>query len=156
MAKIFGYWTFSRSLSAPDFGGGESPSAGSWEGPIEMVDRDTRHLTRFEFDLALMLKVHPMDAFPSDLARLIGDLPSRRSHVTIGQVMKSLARLEALGLVSKSETPPRPVRGGRRRFLYKLETSGARALEKTAAHYRSSASTESTHETPRSAVLAPA
>lgn len=147
-----------RALRSPDFGGGTSSPAKSTGGTDTppAADRDAPLLTRFQFDLVKVLRENPDDAFPGVLARMIGDLTPGRSHVTIGQVSKSLARLEELGLVSKSETPPRPVQGGRRRFLYSLETSGAQAFEKTADHYRLSGTPEKNDEANQPMAFAPA
>lgn len=52
--------------------------------------------------------------------------------VTIGQLYLSLSKLEGRGLISYTMQNPNPVRGGRSKKLFRLETLGEKALERLA------------------------
>jgi DNA-binding PadR family transcriptional regulator len=80
------------------------------------------------FQLALLSAIERLgpDAYPAELAR---NLSSRlRRHVSIGQVFVALERLEDRDMVSCIEISPQPIRGGRRRKLFRLEEVGRRAV----------------------------
>jgi predicted ArsR family transcriptional regulator len=56
-----------------------------------------------------------------------------KRNVAIGQLYLSLSNLEARGFISSSVSDPEPIRGGRSKKVFRLETPGARALERSAA-----------------------
>ncbi|WP_363284327.1 helix-turn-helix transcriptional regulator [uncultured Sphingomonas sp.] len=62
-------------------------------------------------------------------ANLLVDLSEKLGRdVAIGQLYLTLARLSDHGLISSEILNSEPVKGGRRKKLFKLETSGKRAL----------------------------
>jgi len=63
----------------------------------------------------------------------IRDVIEQRTGRTLsaGAVYTALDRLREKGLVSSHESPPTPERGGRRKRLYQLESSGAEALARS-------------------------
>lgn len=94
----------------------------------------TKPLQHFEFSLLLAVEALGRDAFPAELARRLTLGLGR--HVSLAQVFVALERLEDKGLVS-SETviPDPPVRGGRRRKVFRVEPNGAKAIRITAATF---------------------
>jgi DNA-binding PadR family transcriptional regulator len=59
-----------------------------------------------------------------------------RREVTLGAVYKTLARLEAKGLVAAFVGEPTPERGGRRKRHYRVLPAGRRALSRSMAALR--------------------
>ncbi|HEX9893115.1 MAG TPA: helix-turn-helix transcriptional regulator [Gemmatimonadales bacterium] len=59
-----------------------------------------------------------------------------RREVTLGAVYKTLARLEAKGLVGAFTGEPTPERGGRRKRHYRVLPEGRRALARSLATIR--------------------
>jgi DNA-binding PadR family transcriptional regulator len=57
-------------------------------------------------------------------------------EVTLGAIYKTLGRLEIKGYVSARVGDPTPLRGGRRKKLYRLEPLGRRALKQSVADLR--------------------
>lgn len=92
--------------------------------------------TLHPFEHAVLLSVShlgPM-AFPAEITRRLTDVLQRR--VSLAQVFITLERMEDKGMVSSQDTRPEPVRGGRRRRVFRLEASGKHALSQMAATYR--------------------
>src|SRR6202023_1409725 len=85
--------------------------------------RDT--LGNFEFLLLSVLLRHPRDAYGATLHDRIEELTGR--DVSLGAVYTGLDRLERKGFVSSWWGEPTAERGGRRKRLYKIEASGAKA-----------------------------
>lgn len=52
-------------------------------------------------------------------------------QVTLGSIYKALERLEKKGLLGSRMGEPEPVRGGRRRRLYRLHPAGQAALDRS-------------------------
>lgn len=90
------------------------------------------------FEYAVLKEVRNLDemAFPAEIARRLSKQLDR--HVSLAQVFLTLERLEDKDFVSSTDSNPRPVRGGRRRRIFEVKTSGAQALELTAAAYQTS------------------
>lgn len=66
------------------------------------------------------------DAYGVTIRREIEERTGRQ--VSAGAIYTSLERLEARGLVASELTDPTPVRGGRRKRVYRLQPPGERAL----------------------------
>ncbi|MGQ3301199.1 hypothetical protein [Reyranella sp.] len=94
----------------------------------------TKPLQHFEFQLLLAVEALGTEAFPAELARRLTHHLGR--HVSLAQVFVALERLEDKGCVS-SETviPDPPVRGGRRRRVFRVEPNGAKAIRVTTTTY---------------------
>jgi len=90
----------------------------------------------FEFAVINAITVLGPKAFAAEITRHLTKYLNRR--VALAQVFLSLERLEDKGLLSSRETQPEPVRGGRRRRVFRLEASGARAFRTTAATMQAS------------------
>ena len=113
--------------------------------PQTCGDTDTRSQRSFvlqHFEFAVITAVSHLGdrAFPAELARHLSNTLER--HVSLAQVFIALERMEDKGLVSSRDEKPSPVRGGRRRRIFQVEASGARAIENTAATFRMSHSEE--------------
>lgn len=66
-----------------------------------------------------------------------GEIERRaRREVALGAVYKTLARLEAKGLVGARLGDPTPERGGRRKRHYRVSAAGKRALSRSLATIR--------------------
>ena len=99
---------------------------------------DPRRLLLQHFEFAVITAVSQLgsNAYPAELARQLSKSLNR--HVSLAQVFVALERMEDKGFVSSRDSEPDPVRGGRRRRIFQLEASGARAISNTAAIYRAS------------------
>jgi DNA-binding PadR family transcriptional regulator len=91
----------------------------------------TRILQHFEHAVLLSVNQLGERAFPAEIARRLTSTLQR--HVSLAQVFTALERMEDRGLVTSKEILPEPVRGGRRRRVFQLKTSGELALRTTAA-----------------------
>jgi PadR family transcriptional regulator PadR len=101
-------------------------------------------MQHFEFEVLMAVYHLENDAYPAEIGRRLSQKLDR--HVSIAQVFGTLERLEDKDYVSSHESKPEPVRGGRRRRIFKIEASGTQALRLTAAAFSrmsSSAITES-------------
>jgi DNA-binding PadR family transcriptional regulator len=98
---------------------------------VSVADNRPRILQHFEHAVLLgVLHLGPR-AFPAEIARHLTMTLERR--VALAQAFTALERLEDRGFVSSQEMAPEPVRGGRRRRLFRVEASGEHALRVTAA-----------------------
>jgi|SRR5580700_313563 PadR family transcriptional regulator PadR len=93
-----------------------------------------RVLQHFEHSVLLSVLSLGTKSFPAEIARRLTKTLDR--HVSLAQVFTALQRMEERGLVSSQESDPEPVRGGRRRRIFRLEASGEHALRETAATFR--------------------
>ena len=81
-----------------------------------------------EFELLTLLAIAQLgdDAYGVTVRAVLETRTSRA--VTLGAIYKTLGRLEAKGLLDVTVAPPTGERGGRRKKLYRLNTSGLTAL----------------------------
>ena len=93
----------------------------------------TSGLGHFE-KLVLLAVAQLADAYGVAIRREIEDKTGRQ--VSAGAIYTSLERLEARGLVRSELTDPTPVRGGRRKRVYRLRPPGERALESSLEELR--------------------
>lgn len=102
----------------------------------------SRPLQHFEFALMLAVSNLGMEAYPAEITRELNKSLGR--SVSLAQVFVALERLEDKGCVtSRSVTPERPTRGGRRRRVFQVEPTGARAIRVTQAAFNRPASASS-------------
>lgn len=80
--------------------------------------------------LAAVASLQPDRAYGLAIQRLFRQRTGRAPAASA--IYVTLDRLERAGLVLSSETEPRPVRGGRRRRVYRLTDAGASARAETA------------------------
>lgn len=85
----------------------------------------------FEQRVLAAIKSLGEEAWGSKLQATLSEALKR--DIAIGQLYLSLSKLEAKGLISSSTKNPEPVRGGRSKKVFRLETPGAKALERSAA-----------------------
>jgi DNA-binding PadR family transcriptional regulator len=90
----------------------------------------------FELRLLASINVLRSEAWGSNLQRHLSKSLGR--DVAIGQLYLALARLEQKGFISSTQRDPEPRKGGRSKKVFRLEASGVRALENTAAMLRAS------------------
>jgi DNA-binding PadR family transcriptional regulator len=95
-------------------------------------------LRHFEYAVISAVAELGPNAYPAEITRYLSKVLERR--VALAQVFVALERLEGKGLVRSRELWPEPVRGGRRRRLFQMEASGARAIRNTAAVFQRAAS----------------
>ena len=84
-----------------------------------------------EFEQMVLLAVARLDGegYGVTLRQEIAGRTGR--DVSIGSVYSTLDRLESKALLSSRESEPEPVRGGRARRLFRIESAGMRALEES-------------------------
>lgn len=98
----------------------------------------TKPLQHFEFQLMLTVEGLGSDAFPAEITRRLNKSLGR--YVSLAQVFVALERLEDKGCVSSSSViPDPPVKGGRRRRVFRVEPDGKRAIRVTTAAYKPTA-----------------
>jgi len=85
----------------------------------------------FEQRVLAAIKSLGAEAWGSKLQASLSQALKR--DVAIGQLYLALGKLEARGFVSSSIKDPEPVRGGRSKKVFRLETPGAKALDRSAA-----------------------
>ncbi len=79
------------------------------------------------FEKLILLAVAQLaDAYGVTIRREIEERTGRQ--VSAGAIYTSLERLESRGLVRSELTDPTPVRGGRRKRVYRLQLAGERVL----------------------------
>jgi DNA-binding PadR family transcriptional regulator len=88
-----------------------------------------------EFEQVVMLALARLkdQAYGMAIRQEIADQTGR--DVSIGSVYSALDRMEAKGFISSSLGNPTPQRGGRAKRYYRLEQSGAAALERAREMY---------------------
>ncbi|MBA1139359.1 PadR family transcriptional regulator [Mesorhizobium neociceri] len=85
------------------------------------------------FELRLLASINRLrdvawgSKLQAELSRSLG------RDVAVGQLYLALSKLERKGFISSEIVDPEPVRGGRSKKVFRLETPGARALERTVA-----------------------
>lgn len=84
--------------------------------------------------LFALLRLGDEDAYSASLGREIEEQTGR--SIAPGAIYTAMDRLEARGFVSSRLGDSTPVRGGRRKKLYSLESAGARALSDSYARLR--------------------
>lgn len=94
-------------------------------------DYAERDLGSFEVRLLAAINHLRDEAWGSNLQRNLSQVLGR--DVAIGQLYLALSRLEERGLIASEIVDPKPVRGGRSKKVFRLETPGVRALESLAA-----------------------
>ncbi len=104
-------------------------------------DHKIKVLQHFEYEVILAVNSLTGNAFPAEITRRLSVTLNR--HVSLAQVFVALERLEDKGFVSSRESDPEPVRGGRRRRIFKVEASGTQAIRKTAATFNRMSSAKS-------------
>lgn len=97
----------------------------------QKVDGRIHELGSFELILLTSINKLRDTAWGSKLQAELSEILGR--NVAIGQLYLSLAKLESKGLISSELVDPEPVRGGRSKKVFRLETPGAKALARTAA-----------------------
>lgn len=108
----------------------------------ESAAHDGRAADRFEdasrrdvgsFELRLLASIHNLQdrAWGANLQAHLSGVLGR--DVAIGQLYLALSKLEQRGLISFEKKGPEPIRGGRSKKVFRLETPGAKALVRTAA-----------------------
>jgi PadR family transcriptional regulator, regulatory protein PadR len=110
------------------------------------ANSEVQELGSFELKLLASINKLREAAWGSKLQAELSELLGR--NVAIGQLYLSLSKLERKGLISSELKDPEPIRGGRSKKVFRLETSGARALARTAAIVNASGvlpPTEKTH-----------
>jgi DNA-binding PadR family transcriptional regulator len=95
-------------------------------------------LRHFEYAVISAVSQLGPNAYPAEITRYLSKVLER--PVALAQVFVALERLEGKGLVKSRELRPEPVRGGRRRRLFQMEASGARAIRTTAAVFQRASS----------------
>jgi PadR family transcriptional regulator PadR len=90
-----------------------------------------------EFEMLLMLAVMRLgdDAYGVTIREELENETSRT--LTLGTVYKTLGRLEDKGHLSSRTSEPVAERGGRRKKLYELSSSGVAAVQRSLADLRS-------------------
>jgi len=88
-----------------------------------------RHLGEFEQLLLFALLELEEDAHGASIRESIESRTGRR--VSPGAIYTALDRLAGRGFVSAEIGDSTPERGGRRRKIYRLETAGAEALQRS-------------------------
>lgn len=85
------------------------------------------------FELRLLAAINSLgnEAWGSKLQDTLSQALKR--DVAIGQLYLALSKLESRGFIKSSVKDPEPVRGGRSKKVFRLETPGAKALERSAA-----------------------
>ncbi|MBC2773430.1 helix-turn-helix transcriptional regulator [Rhizobium sp. AQ_MP] len=96
---------------------------------IRQPEAEVRELGSFELKLLASINKLQDRAWGSNLQSDLSQLTGR--DVAIGQLYLALSKLEKKGMISASKSDPEPVRGGRSKKVFRLETPGARALERT-------------------------
>lgn len=87
------------------------------------------------FEKLILLAVAQLaDPYGVTIRREIEERTGRQ--VSAGAIYTSLERLEGRGLVRSELTDPTPVRGGRRKRVYRLRPPGERALESSLEELR--------------------
>ena len=94
----------------------------------------TKRLGEFEMVLLLAILRLPDRAYGASILREI-EAQTQRT-VALGAVYKTLARLEAKGLVRSFVGEPTPERGGRRKRFYQLNESAKLRIEATLSDLR--------------------
>jgi len=89
-----------------------------------------------EFELLTLLAIAQLDddAYGVTIRDVLEARTSRT--VTLGAIYKTLGRLESKGLVRVTIAPPTGERGGRRRKVYHLTTSGRAAARTSLSDLR--------------------
>lgn len=90
------------------------------------MPRDT--LGPFEFEVLSVLQQQPRDAYGVTIHERLEERSGR--SVNVGSLYVTLERLERKGFVSSQWGEATPERGGRRKRYYKIEASGAKALNR--------------------------
>lgn len=92
-------------------------------------EAEVRELGSFELKLLASINKLRDHAWGSNLQADISQLVGR--DVAIGQLYLALSKLEKKGMISADKKDPEPVRGGRSKKVFRLETPGAKALART-------------------------
>jgi len=87
------------------------------------------HLGEFEELILLLIMTLKEEAYGLSIRRTLKDQANRM--VTIGAVHGTLNRLESKGFVESNLSDPTELRGGRRKRLFTITTSGKLALQKS-------------------------
>lgn len=87
------------------------------------------HLGEFEELILLLIMTLKEEAYGLSIRRTLKDQANRT--VTIGAVHGTLNRLENKGFVESNLSDPTELRGGRRKRLFTITTSGKVALQKS-------------------------
>ena len=87
------------------------------------------HLGEFEQLLLLALAQLGPDVSGLDVQALIEQRTGRT--ISPGAIYTAMQRLERRGFISASFGEPTPMRGGKRRRLYRLRAAGTRAIEQS-------------------------
>jgi PadR family transcriptional regulator len=88
-------------------------------------------LGSFEHQILSVLLRQPQDAYGATIQERIRERTGRDK--SIGALYTALDRLEEKGFVSSWWGKPSPERGGRRKRFYKIEASGAEAVQRSEA-----------------------
>ncbi|NSZ11097.1 hypothetical protein G6L61_04905 [Agrobacterium fabrum] len=85
------------------------------------------------FELKILASINKLrdQAWGSKLHGELSQLLGR--DVAIGQIYLALSKLERKGMISADIKDPEPIRGGRSKKVFRLETPGAKALARTVA-----------------------
>ncbi|RCW28108.1 PadR family transcriptional regulator [Ciceribacter lividus] len=92
-------------------------------------EAEARELGSFELKLLASINKLRDRAWGSNLQADLSQIVGR--DVAIGQLYLALSKLEKKGMISADKKDPEPVRGGRSKKVYRLETPGAKALART-------------------------
>lgn len=92
---------------------------------------DELRVGSFELKLLAAINSLGLEAWGSKLQETLS-LAMKRD-VAIGQLYLALSKLENRGFITSSVKNPEPVRGGRSKKVFRLETPGVKALERSAA-----------------------
>jgi DNA-binding PadR family transcriptional regulator len=98
------------------------------------IENASRPLQYFEHAVLHLVSVLGENAYPANITRSL--MKKFERNISLAQVFVALERLEDKGFVSsRTEMPTLPTRGGRRRRVFIIETSGRWAMSKTAAAF---------------------
>ncbi|QJX04739.1 PadR family transcriptional regulator [Rhizobium brockwellii] len=96
-----------------------------------LAEAEVHEVGSFELKLLATINKLKEQSWGSKLQAELSQLLGR--DVAVGQLYLALSKLEKKGMISAEIKDPEPVRGGRSKKVFRLETPGARALARTAA-----------------------